>query len=162
MSPIDSALKKRFYRFGADVHMSDSGYLNYPEEISIGNEAMIGDGYWFNVITPGLGTPPKIMIGECVQCGSDVILSAINRIELGKNVEMGSNVYISDTDHQFREIGIPIGLQGVTSSDNYVFIGENTIIGSHSVIVGQVTIGRDCIIAPHTVVTKDIPDGFAC
>lgn len=158
MEHMDTAWRSRLYHLGTGVSISDIGFINYPEEVSIEHGAHIDDGYWFNVVTPGLGTSPKIIIRENVRCGPDVILSAINRIEVGNHVVLGSQVYISDTDHQFREIGIPIGLQGVTSRHNRVFIGDYTWIGANSVIVGQVTIGRNSRIAPNTVVTKDIPD----
>lgn len=160
MSPIEIAIRNRLCYFGVNVTISDVGYFNYPEEVWIGDNTSIGDGYWFNVATPGIGPIPKITIGEGTRCDCDVLLSAINRIEVGKNVTIGPYVYISDTDHQFREIGIPIGLQGTTTRDNQVLIGDNTIIGAHAVIVGNVSIGRDCIVAPNTVVTKDIPDGY--
>ncbi|MFM9330973.1 acyltransferase [Paenibacillus mesotrionivorans] len=160
MSPIDISLRNRLCYLGVNATISDDGYFNYPEEVWIGDHTSIGDGYWFNVATPGIGPVPKISIGEGTRCDRDVLMSAINRIEVGKNVTIGPYVYISDTDHQFREIGIPIGLQGTTTRDNQVIIGDNTTIGAHAVIVGNVNIGRDCIVAPNTVVTKDIPDGF--
>jgi abequosyltransferase len=160
MSTIDISIRTRLCYFGVNVTISDNGYFNYPEEVWLGDNTSIGDGYWFNVATPGIGPVPKISIGEGTRCDRDVLLSAINRIEVGKNVTIGPYVYISDTDHQFREIGIPIGLQGSTTRDNQVIIGDNTIIGAHAVIVGNVRIGGNCIVAANTVVTKDIPDGF--
>ena len=39
-----------------------------------------------------------------------------------------------------------------------VKIGSGTWIGVHAVIVGAVTIGRNCVVAANAVVTKDVPD----
>lgn len=38
-------------------------------------------------------------------------------------------------------------------------VGNNVMIGAHSLIMPGVTIGNNVIIAGHAVVTKDIPDG---
>lgn len=38
------------------------------------------------------------------------------------------------------------------------FIGEDTIIGTGSKILGDVKIGKNCIIGANSVVTVDVPD----
>lgn len=40
-----------------------------------------------------------------------------------------------------------------------IHIGANTWMGSKSTVVMGVTVGRDCVIAAHAVVTKDVADG---
>lgn len=40
----------------------------------------------------------------------------------------------------------------------YPIIGRNTIIYSGAVIIGNVKVGKNCIIGANSVVTKDIPD----
>lgn len=37
-------------------------------------------------------------------------------------------------------------------------VGENTIIGCGAKILGDVTIGKDCMIGANSVMTKNIPD----
>jgi maltose O-acetyltransferase len=37
-------------------------------------------------------------------------------------------------------------------------VGDGTWIGAHSIILGGVTIGRGCMIAAGSVVTRDVPD----
>ncbi len=37
-------------------------------------------------------------------------------------------------------------------------IGDGTWIGTNAVIVGNVRIGKNCVIGANSVVTKDIPD----
>lgn len=39
------------------------------------------------------------------------------------------------------------------------FVGENTIICAGAKILGDVTIGKNCIVGANAVVTKDVPDG---
>lgn len=38
-------------------------------------------------------------------------------------------------------------------------VGENTIVCAGAKVLGNVTIGKNCIIGANAVVTKDIPDG---
>jgi acetyltransferase-like isoleucine patch superfamily enzyme len=39
-----------------------------------------------------------------------------------------------------------------------VIIGSGTWLGTNAVVVGNVRIGRNCVIGANSVVTKDIPD----
>lgn len=40
-----------------------------------------------------------------------------------------------------------------------IHVGERTFIGCRSIIMPNVTIGKRCVIAAGSVVTKDVPDG---
>jgi hypothetical protein len=48
--------------------------------------------------------------------------------------------------------------QGITSTTNEVIVGENSWIGINAVIVGNVHIGRGCVIGANSYLTEDIPD----
>lgn len=73
-------------------------------------------------------------------------------------VLISPDVYITDCDHAYENINIPVIEQGVIKKDNKVSIGGHSYIGIHSVIVGNVAIGKHCVIGANSVVTKDIPD----
>lgn len=38
-------------------------------------------------------------------------------------------------------------------------IGERTIIGARAIIMPGITVGHDCVIAPGSLVNRDVPDG---
>lgn len=38
-------------------------------------------------------------------------------------------------------------------------LGDNIFVGTGAIILAGVTIGNDCIVGAHAVVTKDVPDG---
>ena len=38
-------------------------------------------------------------------------------------------------------------------------VGQDTIIGCGAKVLGDITIGKNCIIGANAVVTKDVPDG---
>ena len=39
-----------------------------------------------------------------------------------------------------------------------IVIGEDTWIGTKATIIGNIHIGKHCVIAANSVITKDIPD----
>lgn len=158
MAYIGAPFTDRFYRFGPGSRVMESGEFSRPEEISIGAGVFIRDGYWFNLVAPGQDGSPKIVIGDGSQCNRGLNISAVNRVELERNVLIGPNVYISDTDHQYREIGIPVLSQWITSASGRVLVGEGSWIGAGAVIVGNVRIGKGSVVGANSVVVRDIPD----
>lgn len=68
-------------------------------------------------------------------------------------------MFISGHNHEYRNIKIPIYEQGITYAENgKVIIGEGFWLGTNVVVVGNVHIGKHCVIGANSVVTKDIPD----
>ena len=75
----------------------------------------------------------------------------------GEKVMTGPFVYISDFNHRYNNINLPIQDQGLSNKGG-ICIGKGTWIGAHSTIVGSVNIGKGCVIGANSVVTRDIPD----
>ena len=71
---------------------------------------------------------------------------------------LSPNVYITDCDHAYENIEIPVMDQEIIKKDYSVSIGDHSYIGINSVIVGNIRIGKHCVIGANSVVTKDIPD----
>lgn len=67
-------------------------------------------------------------------------------------------MYITDCDHEYRDINVPVIDQGIVRRGQMVSIGEGSYIGINAVIVGNVKIGKHCVIGANSVVTKDVPD----
>ena len=66
-------------------------------------------------------------------------------------------MYITDCDHEYRDINVPVIDQGIVQRGQMVSIGEGSYIGINAVIVGNVKIGKHCVIGANSVVTKDVP-----
>lgn len=71
---------------------------------------------------------------------------------------LSPNVYITDCDHEYRNVDISIIDQGIVQKRQKVSIGDGSYIGINAVIVGNVKIGKHCVIGANSVVTKDVPD----
>ena len=99
-----------------------------------------------------------VKIGRGSEIGERCRISIANSLEIGKKVLLSPNVYITDCDHEYRNIKIPVIDQGIVQRGQRVSIGEGSYIGINAVIVGNVKIGKHCVIGANSVVTKDVPD----
>jgi virginiamycin A acetyltransferase len=95
-----------------------------------------------------------------------VIKSLKERIIIGSFTSIGQNVCIVDFNHSFTKITSSF-INHLLFKGNYlndiqtkgsVVIGEDVWIGSNSVILPGITIGRGSIIGAGSIVTKDIPN----
>jgi acetyltransferase-like isoleucine patch superfamily enzyme len=75
------------------------------------------------------------------------------------NVSITPYCVIVDTYHPHDPPDIPpkIGTR-LPDRPTHVRIGSGSFIGTHSVILSDVTIGRGCVIGAGSVVTTDVPD----
>lgn len=100
----------------------------------------------------------EIRLGEGSEIGERCRISIANSLIIGQKVLISPNVYITDCDHEYRNIGVAVIDQGIVQKGQKVSIGDGSYIGINAVIVGNVKIGKHCVIGANSVVTKDIPD----
>lgn len=99
----------------------------------------------------------KIFIHKGCNINSFTRIESMNEIILDENVLIGPHVYISDRNHEYKNINTPIMKQGYYTRSG-VHIGEGSWLGIHSAVVGNVKIGMHCVIGANSVVTYDVPD----
>lgn len=97
-------------------------------------------------------------IGKSSEIGERCRISIANSLDIGEKVLFSPNVYITDCDHEYRDVDVPVIDQGIVQKGQRVSIGEGSYIGINAVIVGDVKIGKHCVIGANSVVTKDVPD----
>ena len=128
--------------------------------ISLGNSVSLRKDAWLNVATEDPTGEPVIVIDDNCHIGYGSIISAKNRIHLERDVLVGQQVLIVDHNHAYEDITIPIVDQGITEGGR-IRIGQGSWIGRGAAIIcarGELTIGRNCVIAVNSVVTRSIPD----
>jgi acetyltransferase-like isoleucine patch superfamily enzyme len=79
---------------------------------------------------------------------------------LEPDVNVAQQVLIMDHNHAYEDIEMPIVEQGITKGGR-IRIGEGSWIGYGAAILcsrGELTIGRHCVVAANSVVTRSIPD----
>ena len=99
----------------------------------------------------------NVIIGKNVWVGPFTVLEGINgNIVIGDNCDISSGVHIYTHDAALHVVS-----EGKTSfKRGDVYIGNNTYIGSMSIIKENVKIGNNCIVGANSFVNKDIPDNY--
>jgi acetyltransferase-like isoleucine patch superfamily enzyme len=126
------------------------------ENISIENNVVIQRMTWIAAVPLTGKDSCHLIIGEGTVIGHLNHIFATSEIIIGKHVLTADKVFISDNQHEFRDIKMPILSQGITQL-NKVKIGDGTWIGENVCIIGA-SIGKNCVIGANSVVTKNIPD----
>jgi acetyltransferase-like isoleucine patch superfamily enzyme len=128
--------------------------------ISLGNSVSLRKDAWLNVATEDPTGEPVIVIDDNCHIGYGSIISAKNRIHLERDVLVGQQVIIVDHNHGYEDLAVPIVKQGVTEGGR-IRIGQGSWIGHGAAIIcpkGELIIGRNCVVAVNSVVTRSIPD----
>jgi acetyltransferase-like isoleucine patch superfamily enzyme len=162
MYSIWARLTYPFASIGRNVsfHFTSKVSRQRSPRISLGNSVTIGENAWLNVPTDDLTGDPTIVIDDGCQISNSSIISAKNRIHLERYVNVAQQVLIMDHNHAYEDIEAPIIKQGMTQGGK-IRIGEGSWIGHGAAIVcsrGELTIGRHCVVAANSVVTRSIPD----
>lgn len=97
-----------------------------------------------------------ICVGKNTSLGKNNEIASNCSIKIGENCIFGANVYVTDSNHEYRNKGILIKDQGMVSSE--VVIGDNVWVGRNAIILKGVNIGSNSIVAAGAVVTKSFPE----
>ena len=103
---------------------------------------------------------PIIEIGNDCSIGERAHITCIDKIIIGNGVLLGKNVLITDNSHgnsSINELNI-FPNQRTLFSKGSVIIEDGVWIGEKASILAGVHIGRNSIIAAHSVVNKDVPE----
>jgi len=100
----------------------------------------------------------EIEIGRGTEIGERCRISIVNSLIIGEDTLISPNVYITDCDHAYEEISVPIMKQGIVNSNYRVRIEKHVYVGINVVIVGNITIGQGSVIGANSVVTRSIPE----
>ena len=103
-----------------------------------------------------IASPQYVSIGDGVSINRHVMIDATDgEIRIGKNVLIGPYSVLRAADHVFADHDRPIREQG--HAGGVISIEEDCWLGSHVVVIRNVTIGKGSVVGAHSVVTKDIP-----
>jgi acetyltransferase-like isoleucine patch superfamily enzyme len=77
-------------------------------------------------------------------------------IDIGHDVWTGHHVYITDQNHGYERVDLPISMQ--TQPEKPVVVGDGSWIGAGSMILPGAHIGKHVAIGANSVVNGIIPD----
>lgn len=151
-----TAIRGRFRRFGKGSVVEPFCALNHPSEVEVGERVHIREHAWINCL-PREDGKPTLVIEDGSYIGRFANITAFHDVRIESDVMIADRVYIADADHAYKDPGIPIILQG-NQIKGPVLLKRGCWIGTGAVILPGVTVGRNAVVGPNTVLHKDVPD----
>lgn len=171
-------LRARLYRLilggaGGGCYLEKNLKFFRPGRLYIGERVFLGEGAFFDIARDEdairIGDDShvsrnvtvrtragEIRVGRQVNIGSGTFIYSHGGVEIGDYCLVANNVEMLSADHRIDRVDTPIRFQGRT--EDRIVIGEDVYLGTHSVILGGVRIGRGAVIGAGAVVTRDVPD----
>ena len=154
---------KRFKVFGKLPEVRGNIKLFGHGECFFGENVVINSSLRSNPIGGAEKTIISISEGAKLEIGentgiSNTTIVCRKHIRVGKNVRIGGNTCIYDTDFHSLDLKKRISANDDDIKCREIVIADGAFIGAHCIILKGVTIGENSIVGAGSVVTKDIPD----
>jgi len=125
----------------------------------IGANTMIGPYVTLSVgMVPGQVMPidPVLSIGDRCLIGRGSGIVAHFSIDIADDVWTGQYVYVTDQNHDYRDIDRPISQQ--SQPERAVVIGPGSWLGHGTIVLPGARIGRHVAVAAGSIVNSELPD----
>jgi acetyltransferase-like isoleucine patch superfamily enzyme len=136
-----------------DIPRAVAGFMK------IGNFVLLEKDVRLDIPVDPTGEELVILIGDRCAFGQRATILAINRIEIRDNSIFAPSVLITDHNHEFDDVHVPIRDQGGTKSGTVV-VEEGCWIGYGTAIVstqGELVIGKNSVVGANSLVTRSVP-----
>ena len=155
---------RRGRRFGAlglnSVICFPTNTIFNEQFIHIGSGTMIGPQVTLSAgMVPGQAciSDPVVKIGDRCLIGKGSGIVGHFEIVMGNDVWTGHNVYITDQNHDYRDVARPISQQSMP--ERSVTIGDGSWLGYGVVVLPGAIIGKHVVVGANSVVPAGvIPD----
>ena len=155
-----SSRARRFRRFGHGSAICFPVAALYGEEyIEVGEGCIVGPYCSLSAgVMPGqvIDHSPVVSIGDRVLIGKGSGIVGHESVEIGDDVFTGHHVYITDANHGYEDVTLPIGQQFARSRP--VRIGSGSWLGHGTVVLPGADIGCHVAVGAGSVVTGALPD----
>jgi acetyltransferase-like isoleucine patch superfamily enzyme len=142
-------------KMGRRNRMEGKGRCRRLTQIQIGEFNSFTQGCWlWPVDAPFDGI--RISIGSHNYFNRNLMIDACGSVEIGDRNMFGPDIYITDSNHTFRE---GIAPHQLPMDVGKVRIGNHCWIGAGAIILKNVELGDGCVVGAGTVVTKSFPSG---
>jgi acetyltransferase-like isoleucine patch superfamily enzyme len=132
-------------------------FLGRRLELQIGRrgEVRFGRFVWLGDGTKIRCHEGVVEIGDKTVFGQECTISAYQRVRIGEQCVIADRAMFIDFDHGVVNVELPIRLQGIYKRD--VVVGSNVWVGYGACILRGVRVGDNSIIGSNSVVTRDVP-----
>ena len=156
----DTRRGRRFGRFGPDSVICFPPNAIFNERyVHIGSGTLFGPQITLSAgMVPGqrMVSDPVISVGDRCLIGKGSGIVGHLGITVGNDVWTGHHVYITDQNHGYGDLTLPISRQ--VMPERAVSIGDGSWLGHGAVVLPGASIGRHVVIGANSVVTGEIPD----
>lgn len=157
----DDERGRRYRDLGAGSCLAfPPGAILNEQWIAIGAATLVGPNVSLAAGLPGEpldpAAPPIVVVGDRCNIGRGSSINGRLSIVIEDDVTTGPNVYITDHNHRYDDLGLPIALQWVDEAP--VRIGAGSWLGTGVVVLPGADIGRHVTVAASSVVRGVIPD----
>jgi acetyltransferase-like isoleucine patch superfamily enzyme len=156
----ESRRARRFRAFGpGSVIMFPPAALYNEQYIAIGAGTLIGAHV---SLSAGMAPGQKMLSDTVVRIGDRCLIgwgsSVVGHfdVQIGDDVFTGHNVYITDQNHGYDDLSLPIGKQ--SQAERAVAVGSGSWLGHGVVVLPGARIGRHVAVGANSVVTGELPD----
>jgi serine acetyltransferase len=149
-----------FHSVGKDFRARSSCELgrSVAPHIKIGDGVWLDHDVWFNIPSKPNSKDPVILLDDGCRIGRRCVISAQNRVHVGRNTLFAPSVLLMDHNHEFEDAAIPIS--GQETKGGTIRIEEGCWLGFGAVIKcdrGELVIGKNCVIGANSVLTWSVP-----
>lgn len=141
-----------FKKIGLPTYMAKPCFIEGRRRITIGKHVRIFPGIRLEALGTG-----EIVIGNNVAIEQNVQIAAKDSVvSIGDNVTIAANVFISNIDHDYRDID-----KGVMDQEDIVSIttiDSECFIGNGVKILAGTRLGKHCIVGSNAVLRGEFPD----
>jgi len=127
--------------------------------MKVGRGVKIDQDVWLSVPIVPETDDPIIVLDDGCKIGRRCMISAKNRVYIGKDVIFGPSVLVTDHLHAFADVTVPITFQGITEGGT-VRIEEGCWIGFGAAVIcsqGELILGKNSVVGANSVVTRSVP-----
>lgn len=147
------SLSKHRFEIKSPIHIGKRFHINFDLThtfIAIKQNCRLRDNFKIYIGNNGV-----LSIGENCFFNNNCSINCLSEIEIGNDNQFGEAVLIYDHNHNFHDKTQLVSDQGYTIGK--IRIGNNCWIGSHVVILKDVTIGDNVVIGAGCIIHKSIP-----
>ena len=144
-------------RMGRGARLERVALLTNPHRIFLGDRVAVAHGARLEAFTHHRrhAYDGAIRIGDGTSIQPHVKLAAAAEMVIGRDVLMGTRVFITDHDHDFADPDVHVGEQALrvrpVRIEDFVWLGENVVV------LKGVTVGHHAVVGANSVVTRDLP-----
>lgn len=145
-------------RFRGRLITDGIAFVGPGVKLEIGPDAQVVLGRWSWI---GHGTKIRahegeVRIGAKTVLGQECTISSFQHVSIGRECIVADRVMLIDFDHGVVEVERPVRHQGIYKRD--VRVGHNVWVGYGACFLRGVTVGDNTIVGTYSVVTRDVPD----